>query len=281
MNIECIADKAFHQAIAAKGTVPTFSEKYSVQVAAMIKEAVMTALSEVKRVSDSQELTISELRSQIEELNKVQKKASTLNPSFASVLQGKSAEKVQQRHQLINIVAAETENRQNRASNVIVIGLPKSNTIDDKTNIAEFFNACGLLNIEINHVTRINSSKKNETVSNHNIVTVSLLNEKDRANVLQRCNHHHVEKFKGIFAREDRTPAQQTKFNEQRAKLKKRNDELAAAGILDKPFRNVIHRRTGEICCINVESSNEQRKYVFASASTALSEYRKNYTTTV
>ena len=255
----------------------TFTKTYMNPVADMLKAAFVSALETVIRASQETE---SKLNARIDQLSKdLNKATSTPTTSFASVLQGKSTEKVQQRHQLVNLVAAENKVRQDRASNVIIVGLPKSSTREDKDSVNEFFAACGLENVAITHVRRIASSKK-ETVAPSNIVQVVLSSEKEHAAVLQKCNFHQNEHIRGVFAREDRTPAQQAEFNELRAKLKKHNDELAAAALLDLPFRFVAHRRTGEICCINVVKSREQCRYVFASAASALAIHRNRSSAT-
>ncbi len=122
------------------------------------------------------------------------------------------------------------------------------------------------------HVRRLKSSINNAT-NNSNILQVSLSNKDEHANVLKTCSRHNLQQYSKVFVREDRTPSQQQEFNKNRAEMKKKNDELEAAQLLDTPFRNVIHRRTGRLCCINVEKSNEAKKYVFEPL--PLKEYRK------
>jgi hypothetical protein len=233
-----------------------------------------------------QKETENRLTAQINELAaEIKKSASTPSTptTFVSVLTGKSVVQVQQRHQLLNAVAAETKDRQVRAANVIVVGLKPSEAMDDKTITEKFLQACGLGDVQVAHVRRLNSSRKSSTATSasptkSNIIQVSLSNENDQEEVLKKCDRHQVEEYKGVYAREDRTPAQQTEFNDKRVLLKKRNDQLVQAGLLDKPFRNVIHRRTGEICCINVVKSGEEQRYVFESPASALSEFRKTIT---
>jgi hypothetical protein len=160
-----------------------------------------------------------------------------------------------------------------RETNVVVIGIAESSEVKDDDLIKQFFTEAGFSETAIKHVRRLKSSK-NKVVSNTNVVHVSLINKEERENVLSKCSRHSLAKYAKVFAREDRTPSEQQEFNENRAEMKRRNDELDEAGLLDEPFRNVIHRRTGEVCCINVDKSNESKKYVFESAATELSKFR-------
>lgn len=247
------------------------------------KGAIINNSDIIEVMKNTNKESVRLLNARIDELNRELKSAPSpkKSESFATILKGKTADEVQQRHRLINIVTAETENRQNRASNVIIVGLPKLDEYDDIIATNKFFNACGIDSAKIGYVSRIKSSKKNNAILNSNIVKVSLINEQSRSEVLQKCSHHNIAEFKGIFCREDRTRSQQEEFNELRSKMKKLNDQLYAAEVLDRPFRNVIHKRTGEICCIDVQKSNEQHKYVFASPANTLAQHRKSLLTAV
>ena len=98
--------------------------------------------------------------------------------------------------------------------------------MDDKTITVNFLRACGLERVQVAHV-RLNTRKKSPTAttaipltSKSNIIQVSLSNEKDQAEDLKNCDRHHLDEYKGVCAREDRTPAQQTEFNDNLVLLK-------------------------------------------------------------
>jgi uncharacterized coiled-coil protein SlyX len=208
-----------------------------------------------KLKSDLTKLDITSTKLSADLMNKTNDPLKT----FASVLKKSSKES----HQVINMVAADAKDRNERASNVIVVGLDKSETKNDITLLAEFFNACGA-SFVINSVRRLNSKTKSSGPT-PNLLKVTFDSEDGKNEVLESCYRHSVDEFKGVFVREDLTPAQQTEFKEQRKTLKALNDELNETGLLDNPFRYVVHRRTKQICCINVEESSNEKRYVFAS----------------
>ena len=111
------------------------------------------------------------------------------------------------------MVAANAKDRNERASNVIVFGLEKTDTKDDKTLFTEFFLACGAQTL-IKSVRRLYAKSKNSGPT-LNFFKVTCADEEEKKEVLESCYRHSVDEFKGVFVREDLTPAQQTEFNEQ------------------------------------------------------------------
>jgi hypothetical protein len=275
INLKEIAREAARQATDRVSDSNTFEKNYKPLVANMIESSILSALEQLSNAANAREMLMSErIKSLENEIRTLKLNKTTVGPSFSAILKGNTPELAKQRNQLIQVVTADNRARKEKESNVIVIGLAPSTTENDKESISRFFEAAGL-SVNVNHVHRIKSSKNNQ-VSNSNVLRVSLQTPSDKASVIQACTHHNVIEYRGVFAREDRTPAEQTKFNEDRAILKKKNDELSGMGLLDRPFRNVIHRRTGGICCIDVLQSNAQKRYVYASAQAAISAAKQS-----
>ena len=273
-SLEVIAKEAAAFAV-SKSTYdkPAFKNGYIEGVREMIEAALISALTQMKIISDERE---NQLLKRIDDLSKKTNDHSNNGGanSIKTVLTSKAPEHREQRHQLQSMFDRHNKDTKERETNVVVIGIAESNEVKDDVLIKQFFTAAGVAEIAIKHVRRLKSSK-NQVVSNSNVVQVSLINKEERENVLSKCSRHSLAKYAKVFAREDRTPSEQQEFNKNRAEMKRRNDELEEAGLLDEPFRNVIHRRTGRLCCINVEKSNEAKKYVFESATATLNEYRK------
>jgi hypothetical protein len=274
-TIEEIATNAFKAAVDIKDLNATLMKSYQNDIALMIKAALLVALAEEKRSSELKEKALKDkIDLLVKQINELKEIKSTATPSFASLFKDKSDESKQQRQQLSTFIADQNKNIRSRELSVIVVGLNKSSTVDDKKLVEDFFVATGLEDATgIARVNRLKSSKNKAKLSNSNIIQVSLSNLSSRAEILKKCAHHKQEIYKGVYVREDRTPEQQTEFNTTRTRLKKLNDQLAAANILDNPFRNVIHRRTGRICCIDVIESTSNKCYVFSSPARALSDY--------
>ena len=184
--------------------------------------------------------------------------------SFSAALTGKSTQQIKQRNQFINVIAQDNRDRLLRENNVIVSGLPISD--DDKTRVNQLFKAIGLNNITVNKVRRFQPSKNNPDAPG--LLQVSL-NPVDKTSVLKAGYHHKSQDHVGVYIREDRTPAQQSEFNELNEIKKLRNEKLNTCGLLDNPFRNIVHRRSGTVRCIDVHKSAEQSKCVFSSPNAA------------
>jgi hypothetical protein len=91
-----------------------------------------------------------------------------------------------------------------------------------------------------------------------------LSNQDARTSILDKCRHHKLSgDYQHVLVREDRTPAEQQEFNRAREQARRRNKELDDEGLLNKPFRYVIHRRTGRVDLIDVDESSKQQRYVF------------------
>ena len=113
--------------------------------------------------------------------------------------------------------------------------------------------------MEIKDLKRLRAGNSSDT---SNIILVSLASKVERDRVLKRCRRHELQdEFKLVFAREDRSPAEQADFNRARKLAGRRNGELRAR--LDNPFRFVVHRGTHKVVLIDVIESGRQRKYVF------------------
>jgi hypothetical protein len=145
---------------------------------------------------------------------------------------------------------------------VVIVGLPLLSTESDFGVATSFFASVGVETAVIRSVHRLSSSKKTNVPSNSNMLLVTL--DTGRHEVLNKCRRHNLKgKFEKAFAREDRTPGEQAEFNTMRAEMKKKNDELNRAGLLDNPCRYVIHKRERRPVCIDIRESGLQKRYVF------------------
>jgi hypothetical protein len=260
-------------AINNTGGTATWTSAYKSNVCEVVEHCLITVITELNRLSMERE---SKLLLKIEELSKkVNGNSGTYSANVVkTMLTSKRPEHREQQQQLCTLIDRQTKDAKDRETNVIISGIEERTDVTDQVQVQQFFTAAGVGGVTPKHVRRLKPSINN-TTNNSNILQVSQSNKDEHANVLKTCSRHSLQQYSKVFVREDRTPSQQQEFNKTRTEMKKKNDELEAAQLLDTPFRNVIHRRTGRLCCINVDKSNEAKKYVFESATAALNEYRK------
>ncbi len=106
--------------------------------------------------------------------------------------------------------------------------------------------------MKIKRVRRFRSSKTPSTDSAArpqppSLIQVVFESVEDQSRALKVARRHNNEEFKGAYAREDRTEAEQELFQNLNKEKIKKNTELNGYGLLDKPFRFVIHRRTESV----------------------------------
>ena len=174
------------------------------------------------------------------------------------------------RNQLLNATAKETKDRQANEHNVIIIGIQESietevakRIKEDLKSVEDFFVAVGLDEVEIVKTRRIKSKKLASTVQG--ILQVVLKSSEDQRKVLARARYHAGEGFTGVFAREDRTESEQTTFNALNKQKNEKNSQLEKIGVLNKPFRYVIHRRDERVAPINFVESAKRKRSIFVS----------------
>ena len=158
-----------------------------------------------------------------------------------------------------------------RQSNVVIVGLKPSTDKPDLERVELFLRLAQASDVRIKDLRRLKAGKNSIT---SNIILISLASKSERDRVLNHCRHHGLtDEFEHVFAREDRSLREQTEFNEARKKAGRRNDELRADSLLDKPFRFVVHRRTGKVTLIDTLASRAEKRYVLRSE-TELRDFR-------
>ena len=265
--MEKTVDDAIALALTAAASTmnTTFDKQYKASVSLMLKTALVHALGELQTVIDN-------LKSEVATLKQTQAAAVTASTgthqlNFAAIVSSEKPEHVQQRHQVINFVAAEQKERAERESNVVVVGLPNSE--DDNAAAAAFFAAIGT-QPTIKSVRRLRGRDqahgKNTIVNDankHGLLLVTFASQDEQRKILQRGRHHAAADYDKVFVREDRTAAQQAEFVELTKKMRAKNNELQAANLLDQPFRYIIHRRDREVRCIDAKESATQKRCVW------------------
>jgi hypothetical protein len=183
-----------------------------------------------------------------------------------------------QRSSLVNIVAKEQRERENKAKNVVIRGIKLPDVTNLSTDqvataVTETVNkfvarvtADSAKNVNVREVNRIPQSKlANETNTSplsYSAVVVLESEEQQRA-LLNVARRHNINEFDGVFAHEDRTKAQQMQYREHKTEAREKNAELLREGKLDKPFRYVV--RAGGVRCIDVGQSKESKKSIYCS----------------
>lgn len=182
-----------------------------------------------------------------------------------------------QRSTLVNVMAKEQREREIRAKNVVIRGL----SFPDETNLTDQAATAVTKTVQkfvarvtTDSATSVNVSKvhylpqprlqnqANNLPISHSAIVV-LENEEQQRTLLRVARHHNLEEYKGVFAHEDRTKAQQTQHRESVSEAKTKNDELAKRGLLNKPFRYVV--RVDGVRCIDVDQSAEKKKSIYCS----------------
>jgi hypothetical protein len=256
-----IANEASREAFAAhtvpNSTTDTFCKSYKTPVNSMIEAAIHSAMKAMAKLFQDREKLL------IDRINEVQVKISSKPSSFSEMVGGGRPPR-EQRQVIASQVLSQVKQIEQRALNVVVIGMKESETTDfDMVN--KFFTEAGVEDGSIRNVRRL--KKGNNTITS-NLILVSLTTQEARTAVLDKCRHHkQTGEFQHVFAREDRTPAEQYEFNKTREETRRRNTGLQEVGLLNKPFRYIIHRRTGKVDLIDVVESEKERRYVFRKSS--------------
>ena len=103
----------------------------------MVDEVVSLKLEigELKKINETQSNELRQLKAS---------PATTANTpvSFAVIIAGQSTESKQQQHELINFIASDNKDRQDREQNNIIFGLAESSPSNDNELVKEFFQAC-------------------------------------------------------------------------------------------------------------------------------------------
>ena len=229
----------------------------------------------MKTTIQAQNVTIEQQKKEIQALQK--KSPTSGQRTFASLFSGNTEEAKTDRHLLLNKIAAESNEREDKKRSVVVAGLQEGESAEaDKEAVIRFFEVSGARNAQVIKVRRFGQSKRQITAhpeasaaastNKVRLLQVILSDTAEQNRVLKYARHpkHDEEDFKGVYAREDRTQAEQEAFSALNSEKYKRNNELDALGLLDKPFRFVIHRRYQAIKAIKSDESREQGTSVFA-----------------
>ena len=115
----------------------------------------------------------------------------------------------------IKLVANDNKERERRAYNVVVYGIP-SNESDpghDATTVKKFLSSTCDEVIVVKKVQRLHHAKPKEHNSmsqckqTTSAVLVALSSPEEQQKVLRAVRHHTLSEFEGVFAHEDRTQA--------------------------------------------------------------------------
>jgi hypothetical protein len=255
--LDTIAKAAAQEALA---TVPasateTFAKNYKDKVGKMIEFAVRSALKAAAKLNHDREKDL------VKRINELQVKIDTKPTNFAAAVS--TGLPKEQRQAIASQVMSQVKQIEQRAFNVVVIGIKESDTSSDSEKVNAFLADAGA-GEGVEFIRNVRRLKKGNNTLTSNLILVSLSNQDARTSILDKCRHHKLSgDYQHVFVREDRTPAEQQEFNRAREQARRRNKELEDEGLLNKPFRYVIHRRTGRVDLIDVEESSKQQRYVF------------------
>ena len=200
---------------------------------------------------------IYELRKEVDDLKKqlaeLQRSHSTPTPKHSL--------------QAVNKAASEANERKRRAKNLIVRGIspPESGSSEDDTEQVKSFFAKVCPDVHVEKVQRLNTSKskKGSDRPPSPAALVIFKDEEEQRVALKAARHHNSSDYKGVFAHEDRTEAQQLEYAEVAKEAKRLNEVLDKKKVLDQPFRYVV--RGDRARCIDVSKSKQERKSVYVS----------------
>ena len=170
----------------------------------------------------------------------------------------------------INSAASDAKERERRSKNVIIRGIQPANGDSDnrehdEAQVEAFLQAV-CPDVTAKKVQRLHVAKpKDGTDSSKRTPVPSLLvvlSDVDaQRQVLKAVRHHDCKDFKGVFAHEDRTEAQQLQYSECAKQAREKNEKLRVVGSLDQPFRYVV--RGDRVRCIDSIESSQQKKSVY------------------
>lgn len=166
----------------------------------------------------------------------------------------------------INNAANDSLERERRSKNVIIRGLEYREGENEKTSdkVEEFLSSVCQKSVKVKKAQRLHSKSLNigeNQPSKVPSILVVLNNTEETKEVLKHARHHTDDQFKGVFAHEDRTKAQQLEYTESTKMAKKKNEQLKSVNLLDQPFRYVV--RGDRVRCIDLQESKSQQKSIY------------------
>ena len=166
----------------------------------------------------------------------------------------------------INNAANDSLERERRSKNVIIRGLEYTGNENENTSekVEEFLSAVCHKGMKVKKAQRLHSRSLNivENIPSKVPSILVVLNDADEAKEgLKNARHHTDDQFKGVFAHDDRTKAQQYEYSEIAKLTKKKNEQLKSVNLLDQPFRYVV--RSDRVRCIDVQQSKDQKKSIY------------------
>ena len=183
-----------------------------------------------------------------------------------------------QQHQVVNLAARDSAERDRRATNVIIRGLPPLADTEDTDLVNAFLKSvCKETALEVKAVRRLRtkaSSKTNTTRTDQPVcpILVTLTETSQRDLVVRSAPRRSAVNNGGAFAHQDRTPAQQQQFQDCLKEATEKNNVLARHSLLKKPFLWVV--RGDRVRCTDRDESTLAQKSIYVTDTTVYAAIR-------
>ena len=204
------------------------------------------------------------------ELNELREQVALLQRKVEALTSARPALTTNQNLRTVNSAVNDVRERERRLKNVVIRGIVDGDTRDhDEEQVRAFLQAvCPNLDTDaVQKVHRLRHAKQNNPSTDSSkrtpvpSVLVMLNDTETQRKVLKAARHHNSNKFKGVFAHEDRTPAQQMQYAECAKLARNKNEKLNEQRALDQPFRYVV--RGDRVRCIDTHQSREREQSVY------------------
>lgn len=232
---------------------------------AAVGAAAAAATAAAQRAQAPKRVANDEMQKLHKLLNEMKTEIDSLKNEIRAMKAARQAPTAKQSFKSVNEALNDAKERERRSANVIIRGiLPAEDYSQDHDEVqVEAFLDAVAQGIKAKKVQRLRHAKVNDKGKRNPVpsILVMLESAEDQKEVLKMARHHSEVDFKGVFAHEDRTKAQQQEFAECAKNAKDKNEKLNESGLLDQPFRYVIRGNT--VRCIDSIQSRKHKKSVY------------------
>ena len=218
------------------------------------------------------EKQVGELRNQVSDLGK---KVATLEQIIRDLTADKAKPPpkptVNQQLEAVNQANNDAHERERRSKNAMLHGIEPTQSPEDDAKAVKEFLAAVKLEPAFKSCQRQHKADGTASLS----IRIVFDNRENAQRAIKAARSHNLAEYKGVFAHEDRTKAQQKEFIDLRKTAKRKNDALDNEGLLDNPFRYVV--RGAGISCIDAVKSrtSEPKRSIYVKEDHIVAEREK------
>ncbi len=231
-DLENAAGRAVKAALAASTPNATFDRSYKSNVEQMLQAAIASVLNDVKRVlskKDAQhEREIADLKNQLhllEQRDQTAQPSPQPQPSWSRIINGAQTTRFTEiQNEQLNAQADEIREREKRACNVIIFGIPSTSTDQperttaDKSAVQSICHETLKAKVSISKIRRLPGPERNFTGP----LIVTLGSTTERATLLRAAKQlKDHETYGKVYIHADETIAQQQRSKALRAECKR------------------------------------------------------------